>query len=408
VSEGLILFAADSIDAPMAWALVDTDDGAILARGFTNESKPPATAPAQTAVVLPGADAQVKRIELPARTEAQARAAAPMLFEGAIAAQQDVHYSIGGAQNAAGARLVAAMAPARLAAWLERCHGFGADPHIVALDFTVWPAAPGDVEVHVEDARAIVAGGTMGGFSIEPALAPGLAARWLARLPEAPTRILFSGGNAGGDCGAWREALGSVGSILTERTLEDSMAHLARGVVDFPDYAPNLRQGDFAPEARRPAPWRLWRFAAALALLAVLLQVGSLTLAGWRDMRAAEQTMADSARDLSAARPDLGRITNVRAQVRGLVNAQEQSRRNPVLGVNEPLLRALERQPLVRLDEVRHQAPDRIVRLQVSAAQAPALEAFVAELQGLGVSVQTRVLRPQLGRYAAEVTVESP
>jgi type II secretion system protein L len=404
VSEGLILFAAESVDAPMAWALVDSDSGAVISRGYSDEAPPPAAAPAQTALVLPGADAQVKRIDLPARTEAQARAAAPMLFEGAIAAQQEVHYAIGGTQNAAGARLVAAMAPARLSEWLERCHKLGADPHIVALDFTVWPAAPGEVDVHVEDARVIVAGGMLGGFSIEPALAPGLAARWLARLPEAPARIVFSGG----DAGAWRAALGSAGGLLTERALEDSMAHLARGVVDFPDYAPNLRQGAFAPEAQRAPPWQLWRFAAVLALLAVLLQVGSLTLAGWRDSRAAEQTLADAARDLSAARPDLGRITNVRAQVRGLINAQEQTQRNPVLSVNEPLIQALERQPLVRLDEVRHQAPDRIVRLQVSAAQAPALEAFVAELQGLGVEVQTRVLRPQLGRYAAEVTVQSP
>jgi type II secretory pathway component PulL len=260
------------------------------------------------------------------------------------------------------------------------------------------------VEIHEADQRAILAGGGWGGFSIEPALAPALAARWLARLNEAPARIALSGGRAE----AWRTALGEAGGKLAVRGEVDAMAELARGVVDFPAYAPNLRQGAFASDAQKPSPWRLWRLAAVLAVLALFLHVGMQVAWGVRDQIAAQNIYAQAERDLVAARPDLEGARNLRAQVRSLVNAQTQARQHPVLRVNEALVRAHQNQPLVRLDELRHQSPERTVRLRVSSPQQPALQAFITELQGAGAQVESQVLQPQSGRYSAELSMESP
>ncbi|HRO04072.1 MAG TPA: hypothetical protein PLS69_10765, partial [Terricaulis sp.] len=80
----LLLIGGSDPEAPMAWAQID-DAGAIEAQGvLAPGAQAPAAPPARTVLVLPGADARVKLLDLPARTEAQARAGAPFLFEGAL------------------------------------------------------------------------------------------------------------------------------------------------------------------------------------------------------------------------------------------------------------------------------------------------------------------------------------
>lgn len=397
----LILFGGEAPDDPMAWACTDAF-GAILTRGDAGEALP-ANRPTRTVLVMPGADAQVKRLELPARTEAQARVAAPYLFEGAVAAKEPTHYAFGDTKDASGLRLVAAISETRLARWLARCRELAAEPQAIWLDFTIWPTQPGEIEIHEGDTRTIIAGGKLGGFSIEPSMAPSLFARWLALLGGAATRINLSGG----DAERWRGQIGPMGDALRVRGDVDAMQELARGAANPPDDAPQLRQGAFAPESRKAPPWRLWRFAALLAVLALLLQVGALVAAGWRDQNAAAQILAAAQQDFQAAYPGAA-PSDFRAAVRARINALDQARTHPVLSVTDPLVRTLQRQPLVRLDELRHEGPGSAVRLRISAAQPDALAVFSAELQGLGLQVDSRDIAPVFGRYSAELTVQSP
>nr|HRK64971.1 type II secretion system protein GspL [Terricaulis sp.] len=190
MSEWLILIGGDAPEAPMAWARADGQR--ILARGMADEGAPPETPPARTLLVLPGADARLTRLDLPARADAQARAGAEMLIGASLAAGEAMHYAVGAAQNADGARLVAAISASRLTRWMERCQSLGAEPNAIYLDCTLWPVADDEAAIVSTPNRVIVAAGARGGFSIEPALAPALTKQWLAehgrdlRVAEAP------------------------------------------------------------------------------------------------------------------------------------------------------------------------------------------------------------------------------
>ncbi|MGE0046958.1 MAG: type II secretion system protein GspL, partial [Hyphomonadaceae bacterium] len=302
-----------------------------------------------------------------------------------------------------GDRLVAAMSAARLNAWIDACRALGADPERVYLAATIWPAPDGAVEIVEHDDAAMVAGGKLGGFAIEAGLAPAIAARWLEPLRNEISAINL----CVRDGDAWSRALGPNAAPVERGAVDDFALVLARSARAAPAHAPNLRQGALA-RVTSQRQWRLWRFAAVLALLALLLQVGSLIAAGWQDARAARETLAQAARDLSEARPDVGRVVNVRAQARALVNAIDQAGNHPVLAINAALIEVLETQPLVRLDEVRHAAPGRSVQLRLSSTDAAALEAAARALRAGGLTVEARAVTQADGRYQSELSAESP
>lgn len=398
----LLLIGGEDPEAPMAWAQVD-DVGVVLAQGvLAGGAQAPAAPPARTVLVLPGADARVKVLDLPARTEAQARAGAPFLFEDVLAEHEDMHWAIGSAQNDAGQRLVAGISRSRLKHWLARCAQSGAKPHWVTLDFMLAPTAAGEVAIAATPTHTIVAAGAAGGFTIEQDLAPRVFSSWLAQARIAPQRILL----IGGDPARWREALGAYASLLDPAPAQDLAALLARGAVQADYGAPNLLQGAFGVEAAKPSPLKLWRFAALLAAAAFLLQVGSLLIHAVRDGQAARQIAEAAERDFQAVHP--GRIVNLRAQVTALTNQVAQSARHPVLTVAEPLAAVLRENPSVRVDDVRHQAPGRSVRVMMSGADQAGLEAVITALRAAGVQLDRRDVPPREGRYSAELTLEAP
>jgi type II secretion system protein L len=302
--------------------------------------------------------------------------------------------------DAAGARLVAAIAEPRLQAWLDQCRSVGADPHIVVLDCTAWPV-DGEVAIVVTPNRVIVAGGQLGGFSTDPAIAPALTARWLNDAGADGARIVLWGG----DAESYRRTLQRDFEV---RDAADVVACLAAGAATIAAFAPNLRQGAFVAEGRKQQPFKFWRLTALLAVAAVMLQVGSLVISGVRDRQTASQIEAAAERDFRAARPDVGRVVNLRAQVAALVNAQTQAARHPVLVTSNPVADALRQQPLARLDEVRHQAPAREVRLTITAQDQPSIDAIAALLREADLTVETRIVRPRDGRVAAELVVGAP
>jgi hypothetical protein len=85
-----------------------------------------------------------------------------------------------------------------------------------------------------------------------------------------------------------------------------------------------------------------------------------------------------------------------------------QSADHPVLAASDPLVAVLQAHALVRLDELRPQAPGRTVRLTLSAPQPQPLELAAADLRARGLAVEARSLEPRAGRYITELVLESP
>lgn len=393
----LVLIGGESPEAAMDWARVG-EDGALLDYG------PLETAPkAQGRVVLtaPGADVQVRRLEIAARSEAQARAAAPFLFEGELAGDADgLHFAIGAAEADGAHRLAAAIDAERLGAWLARCREAGFDPQEAYADFTVWPVEDGAVAIADLPGRTLVSAGARGGYAIETALAPALYASWRKQ-----TGADGGADYIGADAGAWR----AIAAPLRDSAAEPAalLAKLAAGAARAPDYAPNLLQGAFAPAGARQKSWQVWRFAAALALIALALHGGRLVWAGVQDRAAAAAITAEARAAFAAIDPNAD-AASLRARVTAMLNRAEQAGRQPVLALTDPLITALSAHPQARLDEIRHEAPARRVMLRLSALDAAEVEAAVAALTQAGVTAQTQDISAQDGRMVARVEAGAP
>lgn len=401
----LVLFADGAPGDAMAWLQVDGRNGETLERGVAAPGQaPPAAAPARTVLVVSGADAQVRRVALPARTEAQARAGAAYQFDGALLERDETHFAIGAAQDGEGHRLVAAMSAARLHAWLDACRALGANPASAYLDVTLWPASDDAIEIVPLHQRALVCAGRYGGYAIEAPLAGALLSRWAMQNGLRPSRIGLDRRLA--DTLKLEPLAGAPQVITADAGAVDE--ELARAAIAAPDYAPNLRQGAYSVDGARTPRWKVWATAYALALIALLVQSGVQMFDAWRDGQSAQTVLAQAEQEFRAARPDVTRIVNLPAQVRAIANAATQAGDHPVLKLTAPLLRARQAQPNARLDELRFTAPGRSVEVRFSATTPAPLEAIAADLRAQGLAIGVRETRAEAGRFVVALSVEAP
>jgi general secretion pathway protein L len=355
-------------------------------------------------LVVPGADVQVRRLAIPARSEAQARSAARFMFDDAVADTSDVlHFGIGDAQDEEGRRLVVAISAPRLRAWLDACDTLGVAPTQVYADVTLWPTPDATVDIAQRGSLSLICGGRFGGYAIEAAIAPALLAKWASQSGANPAAVRCPAGVVN----EWRTMVAPTAVTALPADLDPDHT-IARAASDPPVHAPDLLQGEFARTAKAAPSWHFWRAAAAFVFLAFLVHSGAQALAGYRDRQAAAATLRLAERDLRAARPDVGRIVSLRAQVAALKADLERSRTHPVLAVNEGLVATLHSHPDVRLDAVRHAEPGRSVTLNVSANESGALDAFAAALKQRHASAEMRAKSPEGGRYVGEIVVQAP
>lgn len=239
----LFLPADDAGDA----LLLELDDGgrmrsrAALRPGATAPAAPGAT---RTVLVVPGRPVRIEQLDLPAHSEAQARAAARALVAGRLARPAALHVALDPARTAP-VRTVASVEDAVLRAWLARAEAFGLRPD-AALPEPLLLLEPPEAGVHVLDAgdRWLVRGDGLA-FSATPDLA--------------------------------ERVLGGRTRIPVTDAIEDLAARALQPALD-------LLQGDFAPASAqaRPRGRRLaWLAAALLAspLLLVAAQALRLELA---------------------------------------------------------------------------------------------------------------------------------
>ena len=371
----LVLVAGETPEAPIAWIRVQS--GAIVARG---QIEPGGALPAASSciLILPGFEAQLRLLDTPARSAAQARAAAAYLFRGALATSEaDTLFAVGEPGAEGYARLAAAISRARLNVWLKRCSDAKATPTAIYLDCAIWPTAAGAMDVVRLGDRTLVATGGRGGFTIDSSLAPALIESWLAQQGPALAEIRLSG---------WRPdqlpaAVLAEAPRLTSLDVVDSVATLALAATAAPAHVPDLAQGGASRATAARSPIAPWLLARGLAAAAGLLQIGVTVLDGMRDTAAAASTVAAAEKDFLAARPDVKRITNLRAQVTAALNSARRPTSNPVLMVSPAVADVLAAHPAVQLEEIRHETPGQSVSLRFSSDTAPELDSVVTGLR---------------------------
>ncbi|MCR5881091.1 type II secretion system protein GspL [Phenylobacterium sp. J367] len=224
-----LVFAPADPQAAPAYLLLDAF-GDVVGRG-----EQPVTAGAPdtaTAIVLvvPGVDAVARWLQLPTRSDAQARAAAALMLADETAfADEPLHVAVGPLEDD-GHRLVVAMAESRLRAWLDLARIHGLPVERVVPEYMLLPELEDGTPVAVRIGDLVAVRGRRLALACEPDL--------LATLLQPPPAV------------AEGEA--------AERLLAEGAT---RPGID-------LRQGPFAPaDGQRPGRRDIVRAAALAGVL---------------------------------------------------------------------------------------------------------------------------------------------
>lgn len=236
--------------------LIDLESGSgWLARGAAGSSwRPgdPVPAEAEIAVVVPAETVALHRLAMPTRRAGELRQAVPYALEERLAEPvEQLHFALG---RRDGADIEVAVAARRdMQAWLQR-HASADLARASALhaDAHLLPRSADTIHVAQIGDRLLVA--LSDGAHV---LSAGQWSQWRPLLPDLPLRVL-------GSDGAFHAADAPAPVALTT---------FLRSVAASVDFAPNLRQGEFAPVHQARDQHRQWRWAAVLAGLAVVLML---------------------------------------------------------------------------------------------------------------------------------------
>ena len=399
----LVLFGGATPEAILHWVRVNRASGDILQQGELGpDEKAPTSAPADTVLVIPGSEAQLKSVQLSASSDVQARAAAAYLFEGALAIEKEhAAFALGAAAN--GRRLVAAVDRRRLQRWIGRCNDAGLNPASILLDSAIWPVRSGAVQIVDLGGHAIVAAGELGSFAIESDLVLALLPAWLAQTPSDVAVIEAMGIDASILAGRLVQPAPSVEQV----TLPHPLAVLCRAAASPPSHAPDLRQGEFAIARRKSTGFGAWGLAAGLAIVAAGLQLGVMAADGVSDAQAAAALTASNEATFMQLHPETKGVTNLRAQVTAALNAVQRPKVNPAISSSSVVTGVLRSHPEVRLEEVRSDAPGKLITLRFSSLQSPALDAAMADLGAAMTNLKIGQMQTTDGRVNLTVSAKA-
>lgn len=265
---------------PAPWLSLDAA-GQVLARGQIGPGDPVPVGEMRTVVIVPGSEVTVRRVQVAARTEAQARAAALLSLREGLAEQPE-RLTLALSPGAPDApRLAAVATRATVEGWRDWVRTLGLEADVLLPDSLVAPEPETEETVTaVRFGPRVALRGRELCASVEPELAPLLAGeRRLVPVerPEAVEQLLIAAalnpplnliaGTGRGEAGGWRRwrlAAALAAALLVSpllvigaeaardagaaRALEAESRTLAQTL--FPDLPPGA---DPAAEARRRA-----------------------------------------------------------------------------------------------------------------------------------------------------------
>lgn len=357
-----LLFLPPDESLPWRWWRVEGD---AITEGEGVPDAPGEEAAANVIAVAPADAVTLHWAALPARSTAQAVAAARVVVSDATAEPaHDLHVAVGAEHD--GDRAIAVVAPSRMRAWLDALAQRGLDPATVVPAPLLLPM-PEDGYVRADLAGQSVVRGRTSGWADE------------ARLTE-----LVTAGQ--------------------EPVTLDRGAVLA-AVAATP--ALNLRQGAFARRQRRAIDWALVR---RLAVLTGLILLTTLAIDVVRIMRYSLGADAVEARTATIARQGLPRGANVGddgAQSGRLLADRLARLRGPGQGFTRTAAAAFQIVQSVPDSEVTaiDFAADGTLKLSLSVAGEAQANSVKSQLEGAGFTVESSVFQQANGRLTGDMTV---
>jgi general secretion pathway protein L len=344
-------------------------DGAVVAWRVGQ----PVPSDAGITAIAPAESAALHRIEVPARRGADVRQAVPFALEDRLAEPvESLQFAIG---TRDGARLeVAVVARRALQTWIERLQAMSVAADQMVVDAHLLPRTDDAVHVARLGDRLLVA-------TPDAAFALALAdwPRWRALLPDVPVRAMAGDGTFADP--------GDREPPLVERPVFIRQA-TASGAA-----APDLLQGDFAPRKRTADAQRIWRWAAILAGVAVVLGIADAAVGVLSEQARRDRLRAEQAQLFREVLPDARMTGDPAAQLAGEL---ERSRRGGRAG--GPFAMLIQAAPLIaqgsryRLESLDYRLG--VLELEIATGNVAGLDALRESLAAAGLSVEVTGVNP--------------
>ena len=262
---------------------------------------------ARQILVAPSEAVTLHRLALPSRKRSTWARAVPFALEDYLVEDiETLHFALGGAVDG-GYLPVAVVDRILLSAWLETCDQADLTPAAVVPDPLLLPWQNDEWSVLLEARRALVRTGRWEGFATERDNLALLLAQALAEAGETKPRRLRV-------WGAPATELAETGVELSpEDTPIEPLALFASGYQ--PATVLNLLQGGYSRQAHWGRWLRPWRAAAALAGMALLVQIAGQVYDHWRLQREVTALRTEIERTFKDALPEATRIVNPKVQM---------------------------------------------------------------------------------------------
>ncbi|WP_294195819.1 type II secretion system protein GspL [uncultured Sphingomonas sp.] len=355
-----LLFLPPDDSQPWRWWRIRDD-----ALDGEGEGLPQVGADDRVVAVAPADAVTLHWASLPARSPAQAQAAARIVVSDATAEpSHDLHVAVG--REREGERAIAVVAPARMAAWLTALAQRGVDPAAMVPAPLLLPE-PEDGYVRGDLAGQAVVRGRTTGWADEPV------------LTELVTR-------------------GEVPRAIDRDTVRTAaIGALAEPMVD-------LRQGAFARRRRRTAiDWMLVR---RLAVLVGLILLATLAIDVVRIMRYSFGADAIEQRAATIARQALPRGTGEGDATR-MLGERLSALRGPGQGFTRTaaaVYAVVEAVPESEVTALQFE-PNGSLRVSLSLAGEAQANIVKSRLAAAGFSVESSVFQQSAGRLTGDMTV---
>lgn len=260
------------------WLILDGDE--VAGQGGSLAELPDAKAETawlgnhdNVVALVPAADVLAIACDIPGRSPAEVRRAAPFAVEEHLTEDiETMHVATG---DIVRGHAIACLAVRRavLDAWLAALSDAGVAPGFLTTDAMALADEPGLVTVFHEHDRALVRAGDEVA-SVDRSLLPAVLESLAEGLGgESQPTLLEVNGSVGA-------ALGALSFAGARRLDAGGLEYLARA-FGRGEHAINLLQGDLTPRRGGRASFRPWRATAGLAAAALAVWVASLLVEGW-------------------------------------------------------------------------------------------------------------------------------
>ena len=255
---------------PAQWLLVDAVGNRIgrVQQGSLADAAAQARGRKLTAFV-PGEQVMLFLADIPSRNLQKVQQAAPFTLEDKLAQDvESLHFAAG--LRDAGNHLVAVTGQELMRRWLDEIGQAGMEPAQLVADATALTGAPGTATIALDGPYVLVRFPDGSGFTAERDLALGLLTKRLTPAEGGPSLRVTLYAAETDDGPGFAAALGGTGAEFDQQPLKDGVLPLlAAGLRQ--QRGVNLLQAAFQPRSGFQEHWRLWRTAAVLGAVCLLL-----------------------------------------------------------------------------------------------------------------------------------------